>query len=49
MSINERISERLRILGITKKAAAERIGVPYTTFSGYIKLGRDIPASTLSR
>lgn len=44
MSINERISERLRILGITKKAAAERIGVPYTTFSGYIKLGRDIPA-----
>lgn len=44
MSINDRISERLRVLGITKKAAAERIGVPYTTFSGYIKLGRDIPA-----
>lgn len=48
MTINERIEARIKERGMTKKQVAQELKIPYSTFSSYLNLGRDIPAQLIA-
>ncbi len=48
MTINERIEKRIKERKLTKKQVAQQLHIPYSTFSSYLNLGRDIPAHLIA-
>lgn len=44
MTINERISQRLKQMGKRQFDLAIAINVPVSTLNGWLRLGRDVPA-----
>lgn len=44
MTINERISQRLKQMGKRQFDQAIAINVPVSTLNGWLRLGRDVPA-----